>query len=150
GTSFSAAFGGSNPSASHVFFYTGQPIDAADSGTGTDIYDKSTSGYTWISTGPTDSSNADCGCNFRAVSTDGLTVIFEGPEALVSQDQDGTNGDIYQRSGGTTTLITTAPDHNDDPLDVQFRAASADAQRVIFSAGQPLLTGDTDGAVDLY
>jgi hypothetical protein len=54
--------------------------------------------------------------------------------------------DIYERSGGTTTLISTGS----HAFNSFFEDASANGSRVVFSTLERLSPNDTDSAFDLY
>ena len=60
-----------------------------------------------LSIGPT-GGNGPADVFFSFASGDGARAFFETPESLVAGDTD-TAYDIYQRQGGTTTLISTGP-----------------------------------------
>ena len=60
-----------------------------------------------ISTGPA-GGNGAADSEFRGASSDGARVFFDTDESLVSADTD-TRLDVYERSGGQTTLISTGP-----------------------------------------
>ena len=70
-------------------------------------------------------------------------------EQLVASDTD-TAPDVYERSGGTTTLLSTGPVGGNGSADATFRAASRDGSRVFFETSEQLVSADTDSAVDVY
>ena len=61
-----------------------------------------------VSTGPA-GGNGAVSSQFRGASADGTRIFFQSSEALVTADTD-TRMDIYERSGATTTLLSTGPD----------------------------------------
>ena len=60
-----------------------------------------------VSTGPA-GGNGAADSEFGGASSDGARVFFDTDESLVSADTD-TQIDVYERSGGQTTLISTGP-----------------------------------------
>jgi hypothetical protein len=82
-------------------------------------------------------------------------------ESLVSGDTDGRR-DIYERAGGTTTLISIGPYGGNGGFDAGFSALppppsasaspiSEDGTRVAFITFEPLASGDTDTSwFDVY
>ena len=84
-----------------------------------------------------------------AISSDGQTVFFETTESLVASDTDAVQ-DIYARSGGTTTLVSTGPNGGNGGLPATFDSAIADGSRVFFSTDESLVAADTDSSQDVY
>jgi hypothetical protein len=124
-----------------------------------DIYERSSGVTSLVSTGPSGGNGAEH-IRFIGVSEDGTHAFFTTAEKLVNADQDALKQDIYERSGGATTLISTGPgDQN------QFEACtpssdpaaggpcpiriSADGTHVFWFTHEPLVAGDT-GYFDLY
>ena len=58
--------------------------------------------------------------------------------------------DLYMRSGGTTTLITTGPSGGNGPYDVQDVGIPATGDNVFFDTNESLVPADTDGKRDVY
>ena len=73
-----------------------------------DVYERTGGVTSLVSTGPT-TTNAQVDAFFRGASTDGTKVFFETSEALTAADTNART-DVYQRSAGTTTLVSTGPD----------------------------------------
>ena len=88
--------------------------------------------------------NGDAGADFAGISDDGKKVFFETPESLVAADTD-TAQDVYERSGGTTTLVSTGPTGATATRDALFDGSSQDGSRVFFSTYESLVAADTDG-----
>jgi hypothetical protein len=72
------------------------------------------------STGPSSGTGQ---ATFKAASDDGSKVFFESTEPLVPEDATPSNNfseavglDVYERSNGTTMLISTGPGGNGPPL----------------------------------
>ncbi len=101
-----------------------------------------------VSTGPM-GGNGPNGAVFRAVSDDGSRVIFQTAEPLVAGDTDSAN-DVYERSNGVTTLLSTGPTGGNGANGATFAGASKDATLVIFRTSEQLVAGDTDSSMDLY
>src|SRR6185295_15321754 len=59
--------------------------------------------------------------SYRGQSADGTRVFFTTTEALVSADTDASS-DIYERSAGTTTLISTGPTGGNGAFNAVFNA----------------------------
>jgi hypothetical protein len=87
---------------------------------------------------------------FRAVSDDGTRAFFTTDEKMVAEDADSA-GDIYERAGSTTTLLSIGPaGGNANGQTAFFEDTSDDGSVVIFGTFEPLVAGDTDDDVDLY
>ena len=83
------------------------------------------------------------------MSTDGAHVFFATPEALVAADED-TRFDVYERSGGQTTLVSTGPAGGNGPVDTTFVRVSADGTRAFLVLSESLVSADTDTRADVY
>jgi hypothetical protein len=148
-----AFFEGASADGTRVFFSTTQKLDAADTDAFKDIYERS-GGATALVSGP--GAGASAGgvpgyATFAGASTDGTRVFFDSPENLVSADTDGpcTSDhcrDLYERSGGTTTLVSApgAGATGTTPRDAVFGGASADGTRVFFTTPHELVGADAD------
>jgi hypothetical protein len=145
---FFAAFRGSTPDGSHVYFETYERLTAADTDTNQDVYDRSGGATTLVSTGPA-GGNGDVPASYQGSSADGSRVFFGTAESLVATDTDGMP-DTYERFAGDTTLISTGPVSLNAELPVTYDGASADGSRVFFETAEPLVVTDTDTAQDVY
>ena len=155
---YRAAFGGNSSDGLRVFFQTDEPLDPADTdgppsngcqdvnGNPTlhciDVYERSGGTTTLVSTSPTPPNSASTAV-FRAVSQDGARVFFSTDERLVAADTDSV-ADIYERSGGNTTLVSTGPAGGNGGFDATFDGISADGTRVFFDSFEALTSNDTD------
>ena len=83
------------------------------------------------------------------VSADGAKLFFETDEALVGADTD-TSKDVYQRSNGVTTRVSTGTAGGNGAFDAEFLASSSDGSRVYFETEEALVAADTDGSSDVY
>jgi Ca2+-binding RTX toxin-like protein len=137
-----AFFSGASVDGTRVFFTTAEPL-VGDTDTTPDVYERSGGQTTLISTGPTGGANVQA--FFGGSSAGGIRVFFTTAEKLVSADTDAAT-DVYERSGGQTTLISTG----NQTTDALFRGMSADGTRVFFTTAEPLVNDDTDAAVDVY
>jgi hypothetical protein len=100
------------------------------------------------STGP-NGGNTAVSSQYRSSSADGTRVFFQSSESLVSADTDAST-DVYERSGGATTLLSTGPTGGNAAKTATFVAASQDGSRIFFRTAEPLVAADTDPAVDIY
>ena len=145
---FDSFYQGISTDGTRVFFDTEEKLVAADTDNQFDIYQRSGSTTTLISTG-TSGGNGAFDTIFRGASSDGSRVFFETDESLLAGDTD-TVTDVYERSGGTTTQVSTGPSGGNGSFFADFSAASADGSVVIFSTDESLVAADTDTQVDLY
>ena len=77
---------------------------------------------------------------FDATSADGSRAFFDTDEQLVGGDTDATF-DMYERQGGTTTLLSTGSTGGNGAFDVFFAAVSADGTRAFFETDEKLTRG---------
>ena len=101
-----------------------------------------------VSIGPT-GGNGPNDVFFSFASGDGARAFFETPESLVAADTD-TAYDIYERQGGTTTLISTGPSGGNGNFDAFPSDVSSNGLRVFFETEESLVAGDTDAFFDVY
>lgn len=158
-------FQGATPDGSHVYFQTTEQLTATDTDAYLDVYDRSGGTTTEVSLGP-NGGNGSYDASFEGASDDGSKVWFITREAMVAADTDGppSNGcddsvgnptlkclDVYERSGGQTTWISTGPNGDNGPYEASFAAASKDGSKVFIQTGEPLTADDGDGvAVDVF
>jgi hypothetical protein len=149
---FVATLRGVSADGSAAFFATAEPLVQTDADSAIDIYARA------LPAGPTslvsagDPGCAPCGNSdsaaaiFAASSANGGRVFFATSEGLVAADKDGAN-DVYQRSGGVTSLISAGT----ATQPASFAAAPGDGSKVFFVTAEPLAgAGDTNGANDVY
>ncbi len=144
---FNAFFAGASADGTHVFFSTAEPLVAADTDSSDDVYERFGGQTTLVSTSAT-ALSGPFPADLRAVSSDGQRAVFSTRESLSPADTD-TSADLYERTGGVTTLISTGLGGNAN-ADVQFRGASADASVVFFVTVESLAPADADNSVDIY
>ena len=143
-----AFFDGASQDGTHAFFETSESLVASDTDAVFDVYERVGNTTSLVSTGPT-GGNGPSDTFFDGVSDDGLRVFFDTDERLVAADTDNFI-DVYQRSGGTTTLVSTGPAGGNGAFDVTFDGISRDGQHVFFETDEALVAGDTDGSTDIY
>jgi Tol biopolymer transport system component len=85
----------------------------------------------------------------RDVSEDGSKVFFTTAETIVADDTDRGYTDVFERSGGSTKLISTGPQTGGEH-DAGFGEVSSDGSRVVFQTDEALTPADTDATFDVY
>jgi len=145
---FTADFRGASADGTRVFFVTNEQLEAGDTDSSQDVYERAGGATTWISTGPGGGNGAFTAV-FRGASADGTRVFFTTAESLEAGDTDSAT-DVYERAGSTTTRISTGPGGGNGAFTAVFRGASADGTRVFFTTDESLEAGDTDSAIDIY
>ena len=135
-----------SPDGSHIFFYANESLAPQDTGGYLDLYDRSGGTVQLVSIGPAGGNgpfDVDSYEFHSALSDDGSHVFFATREALTSNDTN-TLPDIYERSGGTTSLIPTGGQNFFD------LRSSTDGTRLIFRASAQLVPADVDSRTDVY
>jgi hypothetical protein len=131
-----------------ALFITKEQLVSADTDSSQDVYERSGDTTALVSTGPT-GGNGAFDANSAGISADGSKAFFITREQLVGADTDTTR-DIYQRSGGVTTLVSTGPAGGNGAFDAVLNRTSSDGSRVIFSTLERLTSDDTDSNTDIY
>jgi hypothetical protein len=142
-------FDGISKDGTHVFFETDESLVSGDSDGQTDLYERSGGTTTLVSTGPTAGSGGGATPIFDSSSDDGTRVFFETDEKLVSGDTDA-QYDLYERSGGSTTLVSTGPAGGNGAIAEFYEGNSQSGARVCFSTAESLVAPDTDSQSDVY
>jgi hypothetical protein len=75
--------------------------------------------------------------SYEGAAQDGSHVFIGTNEGFVPADTDG-RFDIYDRSGATTSLVTTGPAEGNGPYDAFIRAVSRDGSDVFFETTEAL------------
>ena len=145
---FTPAYGEASADGTRVFFTTGEPLVASDTDSAGDVYERVGGTTTLLSTGPA-GGNGAADATFRAVSRDGSRVIVETREQLVSADTDSAV-DVYERAGGTTTLLSTGPAGGNGSAEAVYKASSEGGTKVFFQTAESLTSSDGDSKVDVY
>jgi hypothetical protein len=150
---YDASFQGASDTGSKVWFMTRESMLAADTDGGCedangdptlkclDLYERSGGTTTWLSTG----GNGAFDASLSAASKDGSKVFFRTGETLTASDLDTDAVDVYQRSGGVTTLISTGPVGGTGPYTSDLVGISSDGARVFFHTYESLVSADNDG-----
>ncbi len=141
-------FAGASADGTRVFLSTEAKLVSTDTDAESDVYERSGGQTTLVSSGP-NGGNGAAFSEFVGASADGSRVLFRTVESLVSTDTDGFT-DVYERSGGQTTLVSTSPTGGNGAFHTFFKGASADGSRVYFESAEALVSTDTDGQLDVY
>jgi hypothetical protein len=148
-----ANFSGASADGSKVWFMTREAMVAGDTDGGCedslgnptlqclDVYERSGGNTTWVSSG----GNGAFEASFAAASQDGSKVFFQSAESLTGNDADGDAQDVFERSGGTTTLVSIGPAGGTGPYSSDLAAISKDGVRVFFATYESLVSEDNDG-----
>ena len=148
GAPHGTSFAGASTNGTRVFIATVDPLEASDTDTARDIYQRfGVDDLTDLDRFLRRQRNLDAG--FTGASADGTQVFFATKEPLEPGDTD-TALDVYERSGSTTTLISTGSSGGNANVDAGFAGASTDGTRVFFTTTEPLEPGDTDTRIDVY
>jgi len=146
-----ASFAGASGTGSAVYFETSERVDPlADTDSVQDVYERAGPVTTLVSTGP-EGGNGPQPASFEWASPDGSSAaaIFTTNEALTSTDTD-TAQDVYERSGGVTTLRSIGPEGGNGAANASFEEASNDGSHVYFTSPEALLGEDEDALADIY
>jgi Ca2+-binding RTX toxin-like protein len=138
GTGSDATFRGASADGLRTFF----SLDPT--GNDESVHERSGNSTTLVTTGTTDA-------QYVGSSEDGSKVFFTTNQSLDPDDVDSGSFDIYQRSGGETTLLTDKVSAGSDTTSsAQFAGASPDGSRVWFLTTEPVVTADNDMVFDVY
>lgn len=138
-------FQGSSDDGTRVFFSSDEALLPSDEDNATDVYSRDLpGGPTRLLSGGEPTTRT---ASFAAVTGDGAHVFFTTAEPLAAEDEDNAN-DIYEWSGGTIELVTSAECAS--ACGATFDAVSEDAETVVFSTAEQLDGEDTDESVDVY
>jgi hypothetical protein len=103
-----ATFGGwASPTGDRVYFRTFEQLAAEDTDTAIDTYLWHAGAVELVTAGPA-GGNSGADAQVFAFSADGSHTFFSTAEPLVAGDTDASY-DLYERSGGTTSLLSTGP-----------------------------------------
>jgi hypothetical protein len=135
----------SSPDLSRVLFATADQLVPEDRDlAGWDIYERGADGVVrLISTGPASSRSRESP-RLDYASPDGSRILFSTSEGLVPEDGDG-HEDVYQRMGGTTTLLTPGTE-----ADANFAGLSKDGTHLFFTTSESLAPEDGDTCFDIH
>jgi hypothetical protein len=144
-----ATFQGSSADGEEVYFQTSEALVPADKDHVTDVYERAGGTTTLVSAGEPGRGNEELPALFSWASTDGATVVFRTSEQLSSVDTDQ-GADVYARSGGTTTLVSTGTEASGGDFDAAFAGASDDGLKIFFVTAESLSGQDSDDSSDIY
>ena len=109
---------------------------AGDTDTSVDVYERVGGTTNLVSAGTPGNGAFDA--SFAGNSSDGTRVWFETRESLQAGDTDSAF-DVYERSGGTTTRLSTGPGGGNAAIDAIFVGASPDGLRVVIETTESLV-----------
>ena len=138
-------FRGSSDDGTKVVFHTSEGLVPSDTDGARDVYQASGGAFTLLS--PPAISGFDWGVTTSGMTGDGSRVFLNTGERLVPEDVNNNNGDVYEASGGGSTLLTGGTASVDAPFP---RGYSDDGSKFFFLTQASLVAGDTDTALDLY
>lgn len=147
-TSAEAFCVGASSDTTRVFFTTSEALVADDTDSASDVYERSSGQTTLLSVGP-NGGNGAFSVNQAQTTPDGSRLFFTTQESLVVTDTDA-SWDVYERSAGVTTLVSTGPTGGAGADNSTFIGASADGSRVYFSTVEALVASDTDASWDVF
>ena len=150
---------------------TAESLSAADGDDKADVYSRDLPGgpTALVSRpGPT-CTDPECGdgdhtASFAGASADGSRLFLVSKEALVPPAEGDSSGpgdrdentDVHERSGGTTTLISSGqlagsgPYSGNGPFDAQLQGVSADGAAAFLVTKEQLTAEDSDVGEDVY
>jgi hypothetical protein len=141
---YDAFFDGASVDGTVAWLHTDEILVSGDSDAANDVYQRIGAATTLVSGG-----SADTSAYWVGSSEDGVRVFFDTQERLAGADTDAST-DIYERMGGTTTLISTGPDGGNGATFAAFQDTTPDGSRVLFHTSEGLIAADTDGMQDVY
>jgi hypothetical protein len=146
-----AFFVGATPDTSTVWFSTDGQLTPDDTDTTTDLYKNTAGATTLVSTGPTAGPGISSGGGLKLVgqANNGATSFFVTREKLVPEDTDA-NLDVYEQTGGTTSIVSTGPLYSGQVAEANFGGNSTDGTRVFFQTPEALVSEDSDAVGDVY
>jgi hypothetical protein len=145
---YGAFFDGASDDGGRVFIDTMESLVPADTDSSYDVYERAGGQTTLLTTGPAGGNGAFFAA-FRGATPDGSHVFFETYEPLTAADSDA-NQDVYDRSGGQTTLVSTGAGGGSGDIPASFQGSSTDGSRIFFTTAEGLVAGDTDDMPDIY
>jgi hypothetical protein len=147
-----AFYDGASADGSTVIFETPEQMAAGDTDANYDLYQRTGTTTTLISTNTAGTNSGAEDANFQGTTPTGSIVFFNTSEALEASDGDSET-DVYQRSGATTSQISTNTAGNaNGAFEADFDGTSADGLTVFFDSVENLAANDTDAESqrDLY
>jgi Tol biopolymer transport system component len=136
-------FNGSTTDGTRVWLFTYVSLDAADTDTAIDIYERTPAGALVLITAGTPTG----GTQFAGASPDGLHVRFLATAAIPGTGDTDTFGDTYERDASGAVRLLTPGTPN---ADAYSSGASLDGSRIIWTSPEQAAPGDTDLGVDIF
>ena len=144
-----AVYAGTSPDGSTVYFETDEALVAGDTDLTHDVYSRSAGTTSLVSAGEAGKGNLAVPASLDWVSRAAApAAIFTTTEKMTVADTDS-GQDIYMRSGGVTTLVSTGPAGTGEGA-AAFAGAADDGTRIFFVTAESLVPGDTDSSPDIY
>jgi len=144
-----ADFAGASQDGSVLVYQTPESLDAADTDTALDAYQRVGATTTLLSDGPS-GTDPNTDATPVAMSDDGTRVFFDTTEAITPATDTDAKFDLYERLGATTTHLSTGPAGGNGPHDAFLDSISSDGKRVFFETNESLIGTDTDSTFDVY
>lgn len=146
---FASIFRGASADGTRVFFQTSEPLAGSDTDTGLDVYQRFGGTTKLISAGAINGNTPGTFAAFQDASADGTHVFFQSDDRLVAADTDSAP-DMYERSAGTTKLVSAGAVNGNGAFSAYLVGASSDGARAYFETDEKLVTADTDSVTDVY
>jgi hypothetical protein len=143
-----ASFAAASSDGKRAFFLSTERLTLQDTDSSFDIFERSAGTTRRVSMGAINGNGAFPPVLER-ISSDGTRAFFTTEEQLVAADTD-TAQDVYQRSAGATTLVSTGAINGNGNFGSAFRGISSDGTHVLFTTSEKLVSGDTDSFDDVY
>jgi len=146
------SFGGASPDGSHVFFETNERISGEDEDNSQDVYGWSGGAPVLESIGP-DGGNGESIVTYAGTSGNGSTVYFQTSERLNTTEDTDSAEDVYQRSGGVTSLVSTGEEGKGNggaTATFSWASTAPGPQVAVFRTGEQLTSEDEDNSQDVY
>jgi hypothetical protein len=145
---FPATLAAQSRDGSHVVFFTQEKIVGEDGDGAFDAYE-SVSGAPPVLVSDRVRTGADADADVTDVSTtaDGSKIFFGTVEQITEDDGDNAK-DVYERSGGATTLVSDSP--FEEGKDAQLQRASPDGSHVFWTTDEAVVPDDGDSSFDVY
>jgi len=132
-----------------VFFTLSDPLLPHDTNSQDDTYRWEAGSLTIETVGPQGEVAPGGAFPGALVDPDGEHLLFQTGSSLVPEDLDA-EADVYERTGGTTRLVSVGPTGGNGPRGASIAGISGDGSHVFFSTEDALVAPDGDTRRDLY
>lgn len=147
---FNVTYAASSPDGETAFFETSESLVSGDTDSSQDVYQRSGGATSLASAGEVGLGNLAVPASFEWASRTGPQVVaFTTAESLTAEDNDSSQ-DVYTRSGGLTTLVSSGPEGGDGEFSATFAGAADDGSKIFFSTVESLVADDSDASADVY